>query len=98
MIAGARREVKIAGVASDIVSAGTDLNAICSSSKLSIKQSGPPTAAALNRHGFGAPCKGADSQWVQVPPANWSLQPVAIGAVVEVTKTAEASGATGRLG
>jgi hypothetical protein len=35
---------------------------------------------------FSAPCKGADSQWVQVPPGNWSLQPVAIGAVVEVTK------------
>ena len=27
-----------------------------------------------------------DLQWVQFPPGNWSLQPVAIGAAVEVTK------------
>ena len=30
--------------------------------------------------------KGVDLQWVQFPPGNWSLQPVAIGAAVEVTK------------
>ena len=30
---------------------------------------------------FGAPRKGVCSQWVQVPPGNWSLQPVALGAV-----------------
>ncbi len=35
---------------------------------------------------FSAPCKAGDSQWVRIPPGNWSLQPVAIGAVVEVTK------------
>src|SRR6266851_303692 len=33
-----------------------------------------------------APCKGADLQWVQFPPGKRSLQPVAIGAAVEVTK------------
>ncbi len=29
------------------------------------------------------PCavQGVNLQWVQVPPGNWSLQPVAIGAV-----------------
>lgn len=32
-----------------------------------------------------APCKGADLQWVQFPPGKRSLQPVAIGAAVEVT-------------
>ena len=36
--------------------------------------------------GVSAPCKGGDSQWVRIPPGNWSLQPVAIGAAVEVTK------------
>jgi hypothetical protein len=30
--------------------------------------------------------KAALSQWVQDPPGNWSLQPEATGAVVEVTK------------
>ena len=34
----------------------------------------------------GAPCKGVGLQWVQHPPGNWSLQPVAIGAAVEETK------------
>ena len=33
-----------------------------------------------------APCQGADLQWVQFPPGKRSLQPVAIGAAVEVTK------------
>ena len=26
------------------------------------------------------PCKGAVLQWVQIPPGNWSLQPVAVEA------------------
>jgi len=30
--------------------------------------------------------KGGDFQWVQIPPGDGSLQPEAIGAVVEVTK------------
>ena len=34
--------------------------------------------------------KDGDFQWVQFPPGNGSLQPVAIGAVKEVTKFAEA--------
>jgi len=33
-----------------------------------------------------APWQGADLQWVQLPPGKGSLQPVAIGAAVEVTK------------
>jgi hypothetical protein len=32
-----------------------------------------------------APCKGGAFQWVQIPPGD-SLQPEAIGAVMEVTK------------
>jgi hypothetical protein len=32
-----------------------------------------------------APCKGGDFQWVQFPPGDGSLQPVAIGAAEEVT-------------
>jgi hypothetical protein len=32
-----------------------------------------------------APCKGGAFQWVQAPPGD-SLQPEAIGAVMEVTK------------
>jgi hypothetical protein len=32
-----------------------------------------------------APCKGADLQRVQFPPGKRSLQPIAIGAAVEVT-------------
>src|SRR5260370_16100336 len=34
---------------------------------------------------LSAPCQGADLQWVQFPPGKRSLQPVAIGAAVEVT-------------
>lgn len=33
-----------------------------------------------------APCKCGSFQRVRFPPGNWSLQPVAIGAVVEATK------------
>jgi len=29
--------------------------------------------------------KGVGFQWVRFPPGNWSLQPVAIGAIEEVT-------------
>ncbi len=32
-----------------------------------------------------APCKGGDFQWVQFPPGDGSLQPVAVGAAEEVT-------------
>ena len=35
-------------------------------------------------------------QWVQVPPGNWSLQPVAVGAAVEVTKLSKPSMTKGR--
>ena len=35
--------------------------------------------------------KGVGFQWVRVPPGNWSLQPVAIGAAVEVTKPSKPS-------
>jgi hypothetical protein len=35
--------------------------------------------------------KGAGFQWVRIPPGSWSLQPVAIGAAVEVTKPSEPS-------
>ena len=35
--------------------------------------------------------KGVGFQWVQIPPGNWSLQPVAIGAAVEVTKPSKPS-------
>jgi hypothetical protein len=42
--------------------------------------------------------KGVDLQWVQFPPGNWSLQPVAIGAVMEVTKWLKHSGVEGRHG
>ena len=35
--------------------------------------------------------KGVGFQRVQIPPGNWSLQPVAIGAAVEVTKPSEPS-------
>ncbi|HEX5731204.1 MAG TPA: hypothetical protein VF131_00100, partial [Blastocatellia bacterium] len=35
--------------------------------------------------------KGVGFQWVRVPPGNWSLQPEAIGAAVEVTKPSEPS-------
>ena len=34
----------------------------------------------------GAPCKGASLQWETNPTWQLSLQPVAIGAVAEVTK------------
>jgi hypothetical protein len=33
-----------------------------------------------------APWKGAIFQWVRIPPGKLSLQPVVIGAAVEVTK------------
>jgi hypothetical protein len=36
-----------------------------------------------------APCKGTVSQWEAVPPGKGSLQPVAIAAIVEVTKLSE---------
>jgi hypothetical protein len=36
-----------------------------------------------------APCKGAVSQWEVVPSGKGSLQPVAIAAMVEVTKPSE---------
>jgi hypothetical protein len=35
--------------------------------------------------------KGVGFQRVQIPPGNWSLQPVAIGAAVEVTKPSKPS-------
>jgi hypothetical protein len=35
---------------------------------------------------------------VQVPPGNWSLQPEAVGAAVEVTKLSKPSMTKGRLG
>ena len=34
---------------------------------------------------YCAPCKGGDFQWVQFPPGDESLQPVAVGAAEEVT-------------
>ncbi len=34
---------------------------------------------------YCVPCKGGDFQWVQVPPGDESLQPVAVGAAEEVT-------------
>ncbi|MDJ0866486.1 MAG: hypothetical protein QNK03_10290, partial [Myxococcota bacterium] len=40
---------------------------------------------------FGAPCQGGASQWVRIPPGDWSLQPVALGAAVEVTKLSKPS-------
>src|SRR5712692_9730401 len=39
----------------------------------------------LTRASLCAPCQGVDLQWVQFPPGKGSLQPVAIGAAVEVT-------------
>jgi len=42
--------------------------------------------------------EGVDLQWVRFPPGKGSLQPVAIGAVMEVTKWLKHSGVEGRLG
>jgi hypothetical protein len=39
----------------------------------------------VNGRNRRAPCKGGAFQWVQAPPGD-SLQPEAIGAVMEVTK------------
>ncbi len=39
----------------------------------------------------GVPWKGTQPQWVRIPPGNWSLQPVAIEAAVEVTKPSKPS-------
>ncbi len=36
-----------------------------------------------------APCKGGDFQWVQFPPGDESLQPVAVGAAEEVTNSSK---------
>ena len=44
-----------------------------------------------------APCKGGAFQWVQGPPGD-SLQPEAIGAVMEVTKWLEPSISVSRIG
>ena len=41
---------------------------------------------------------GVGFSWVQVPPGNWSLQPEAVGAAVEVTKLSKPSMSKGRLG
>jgi hypothetical protein len=41
--------------------------------------------------GISAPCKGGVFQWVQVPPGDGSLQPEAVGAIVEVTKRSKPS-------
>src|SRR6202022_1127739 len=54
------------------------------------------------RHGkrvrcWRAPCKGGAFQWVQVPPGQ-SLQPEAIGAVMEVTKWLKPSISVSRIG
>lgn len=40
---------------------------------------------------------GVGFSWVQVPPGNWSLQPEAVGAAVEVTKLSKPSTRKGRL-
>ena len=40
---------------------------------------------------------GVGFSWVQVPPGNWSLQPEAVGAAVEVTKLSKPSMSKGRL-
>ena len=42
--------------------------------------------AGLQSGVSGAPCKGASLQWEMNPTWQLSLQPVAIGAVVEETK------------
>ena len=44
-----------------------------------------------------APCKGGAFQWVQAPPGD-SLQPEAIGAVMEVTKWLKPSISVSRIG
>jgi hypothetical protein len=44
-----------------------------------------------------APCKGGAFQWVQVPPGE-TLQPEAIGAVMEVTKWLKPSISVSRIG
>ncbi len=46
----------------------------------------------------GMPCKVGIFQWVQVPPGNGSLQPEAIGAVMEVTKSLKYFDVTGHQG
>jgi hypothetical protein len=43
------------------------------------------------------PCKGINFQWVRIPPGNWSLQPVAVEAVVEVTKLLKYFDVTGHI-
>ena len=48
-------------------------------------------------HGLRAPCKGVDLQWEAVPPGNWSLPPVAIGAAMEVTISSKPLMEKGRL-
>jgi hypothetical protein len=44
------------------------------------------------------PCKVGNFQWVKIPPGDGSLQPEAVGAVVEVTKLLKYSDVTGHLG
>src|ERR1700740_2146259 len=50
----------------------------------------------MSAHGC-APCQGGAFQWVQVPPGD-SLQPEAIGAVMEATKWLKPSISVSRIG
>src|ERR1700740_3399892 len=50
----------------------------------------------MSAHGC-APCQGGAYQWVQAPPGD-SLQPEAIGAVMEVTKWLKPSISVSRIG
>ena len=47
---------------------------------------------------LGMPCEAGNFQWVQFPPGDGSLQPEAVGAVVEVTKLLKYFDVTGHLG
>src|SRR5947207_8557470 len=57
----------------------------------------PIAGVAANGRLRRAPCKGGAFQWVQAPPGD-SLQPEAIGAVMEVTKWLKPSISVSRIG
>ena len=72
-------------------SSGTPLGSPAVQHGVGADQSSAGSNRTLVLFGIRAPCKGGVFQWVQVPPGDGSLQPEAVGAIVEVTKRSKPS-------
>jgi hypothetical protein len=65
------------------------------SSALTFSGTGFPAPKKVCHNGYAV--KDGNFQWVQFPPGDGSLQPEAIGAVMEVTKLLKYSDVTGHF-